>query len=134
MSKDAEKAVAACIAYAKAQAEVRRLSNEIGDALSACHSAYVAKHPDDWTAPMWESHLKQAYAYEEIEETQYTGGRRDYLTSEEQAEVLAECPHCLAAHKAIQQRKTARKTFGAAKRYIGGIGRRAATSQAKEST
>lgn len=125
---DPEKAVAACIAYASAQAEVRRLTNEIGEALNACASAHMERYSgvdcDFGHYPLWESHLKQAYAFEVIEETQYTSGKRDYLDADEQAKILAECPYCLAAHNAIQRRKVARKAFAAAKRYVGGIGRR----------
>jgi hypothetical protein len=124
MSTEADKAIAACVAYAKAQADVRRLTNAIGEALDACRLIHAAKHPDEWTAPEWESHLSQAYAPDH--ESDYGP---DYMEPDEQEAFLAEkCPHCLAAHQAIQQRKVARKAFGAAKRFVGGIGRRASST------
>jgi hypothetical protein len=39
---------------------------------------------------------------------------------------LAEvCPHCLAAHHLVQERKAAKKLFGIAKRRISALGRAA---------
>lgn len=124
-----DKAVAACVAYAKAQAEVKRLTDAIGEALEACRLAHIAKYPDEWTAPGWDSHLSQAYAPDH--ESDYGP---DYMAPDEQEAFLAEkCPHCLAAHHAIQQRKAARKAFGAAKRYVGSIGRAATNPETKPS-
>lgn len=127
MATEAEKAIAACIAYARAGADVARLTKVIGEALNACATAHLEKYAGCVTngeyPPEWESHLKQAYEFEE-DDDYFGDSRRVYMDAEEQAEFLAQCPHCLAAHTAIQQRKEARKKFGAAKRYVGSIGRR----------
>ncbi|WP_180979412.1 hypothetical protein [Janthinobacterium sp. AD80] len=37
--------------------------------------------------------------------------------------LLDDCPYCLAAHNAIQQRKVARKRLGAARRAVTMIGK-----------
>lgn len=133
--KDAQNAVAACVAYAKAQAEVQRLTNEIGEALNACATEHANRFAN-WDTdggeypPEWVSHLKQAYEFDVVDEGYYGDSRRVYMDPADQEEFLAEkCLHCLAAHRAIQQRKTARKAFGAAKRYVGNIGRRSIVKQ-----
>jgi hypothetical protein len=51
-----------------------------------------------------------------------------YMEPDDIREYVAVCPHCLAAHEAIQDRKAARKSLGAAKRAITMIGRKATTA------
>lgn len=118
-----EKALAACVDYAKAKADIKRLSDEIGRHLGACHDAHVEQYKDSRFPPAYRSHLEEAYAFE-VNEDAY-GGVRDYLSEAEQTEVLSACPHCKAAHDAIQARKEAKKRFGIAKRRITLIGRSA---------
>lgn len=59
-------------------------------------------------------HLWDWYHPEVIEETQYTDGGLVYqkITAEEHG---AECPHCYAAHMAIQERKAHRRKLGTVK-------------------
>lgn len=115
------KALAACVEVVAATNEIKRLKRLIGDSLEACRAAYNAENVD--AHPMaWKSHLEMAYAFEILEETQYTEGERIYLDENEQQTVLAACPHCLAAHNAIQDRKQARKRLGNARRAITRIG------------
>ncbi len=118
------KALAACRESAAATKEIKRLSNVIGDSLSACNVAFIQLH-GDFTQTVWRLHIERAYEFEVIEETQYTSGVRDYKTPEEQMEILAECSHCLAAHNAIQDRKKAKKRLANARRAITIIGRSA---------
>lgn len=121
MKTNAEKALVACAQYAKLNSEIKALSSLIGDCLGACLSAQIVSG----NGGKVESHLSTAYTFEYTEgDFEYSDGRR-YLTEEEQLEVLAECPHCMTAHKAVQDRKKARKAFGAAKRSITKIGRSA---------
>lgn len=117
------RALAACRELAAAAGEVKRLKQVIGDGLQACFAAWAEAHPGEITGRPHETHLATAYAFEVEEETQYTSGRRVYLESVEQAELLAACPHCLAAHNAIQERKAARRRLGAARRAVTMIGR-----------
>jgi hypothetical protein len=121
---NAEKALLACVEYAKAKADVARLSKEIGEALEGCYSAFAQGRTHWENLHKYESHLSRAFAYE-VGEREYGEPGRIYLTAEEQAEVLAECPHCMAAYKAVQARKEAKKRLGIAKRRIGIIGKTA---------
>jgi hypothetical protein len=125
---DEQKALKACANYSRLTAEVKRLTRLLSDSLSGCpgvnghlqlpvdrlfdQAAHESHNAD-------ETHLKRAYAAETDDDGQY------FLTHGEQMEVLSACPHCLAAHEAIQARKAARKSLGAAKRQIGLIGRKA---------
>lgn len=121
-----QKALAACRASAAAAKEIARLKQLIGDSLGACHAAWMHLNPGamwDANGREWKSHLSEAYSFEDEEETQYTSGRRAYLPPELQQEVLAQCPHCLAAHNAIQARKQARKQLANARRAITAIGK-----------
>ncbi len=109
----------ACRALVAAAPEVKRLSNLIGDAMSACHEAwYRLQSNNGWNAVGYTLHLETAYAFEVGEE-----GDRDYLSDAQKLEVLAACPHCLAAHNAIQERKAARRRLAAARRAITMIGK-----------
>lgn len=117
-----EKALAACIEYVAAGAEIKRLGAAIGDALCRCHETFASQQGTQWMA--YKSHLEAAYASEENEETQYSEGRKIYLGPADQMEILGACPHCLAAHNAIQDRKKARQRLGNAKRNITRIGKR----------
>jgi hypothetical protein len=125
-----QKALKACGDYARLSAEIKRLTRLLSDSLAACpgvngHLQLTANWPIDqadidlYSAD--ETHLKRAYAFDTDDSGRY------FLTHGEQLEVLSACPHCLAAHNAIQQRKAARKSLGAAKRAITMIGRKALT-------
>lgn len=110
-----QKALKACGDYARLSAEIKRLTREIGTHLGACLDDKEAKgvHPI-------ENCLVEAYAHDEDESGRY------FLTAAEQDEILSKCIYCSAAHLAIQDRKAARKSLGAAKRAITMIGRKAA--------
>lgn len=105
-------------------ADVKRLSTLIGDSIAGCVIAWQEKHCDkdgnhrNPSGEQHESHLKAAYEFDEDDD-----GDRAYLTPAEQIEILAVCPHCLAAHHAIQERKAARRKLGAARRAVTMIGR-----------
>jgi hypothetical protein len=122
MKTKEQKALAACVELVAAAKEVKRLKSLIGDSLSACHAAFDALMLDGHPL-VWESHLGSAYAFETFDPTQYTEGKRVYLDNAEQQAILSACPHCLAAHNAIQERKQARKRLGNARRQITLIGR-----------
>lgn len=119
---DAEKALTACGAIVAAKDEVKRLTKSIGDHLSACLLVNSPLIGQDGVA--WETHLAKAYWYWVDEETQYTEGRRVYFDDDEQIEILADCPHCMAAHIAIQDRKKAKLRLANARRSVTLIGRR----------
>lgn len=99
-------AIAACRNYVIAGSEVRRLSKSIVAAIDRCGDNG--------------SHLNEAYEFDTDDE-----GTRHYLSHEDQIEVLSACPHCLAAHNAIQERKLARKRLGIAKRAVSRAGKAA---------
>ena len=110
----------ACAEYAKASAEVRRIGKVIGAARCACFEA----QPDESEAV---DHLKLAYETEkEISDSGY--GHDVYFANHDddvEGYLMERCPHCYAAHMAIQERKKARQLLGVAKRRIGILGRSA---------
>ena len=125
------KASKACADYARLSADIRRLTREIGDRLSGCLGVEGRlKLPDCASAGEAmeyqkgdETHLARAYRGEVVD-----GVWEPYLrhySASELVEQLSVCPHCLAAHEAIQARKAARKSLGSAKRAITMIGRKA---------
>ena len=130
MKNKEEKALAACIESVAAANEVKQLKKIINESLSACRDAWgKANHNNDHDehGNLYALHLETAYAFEVIEHGDYnkdshhdTG--RYYLTPEEQQAILSVCPHCMAAHNAIQDRKQARKRLGNARRAITRIG------------
>jgi len=119
------RALAACRELVSATGEVKRLTRIIGDGVRACLAEFAKADPGNFTA-QHAPHLAAAYAHIVIEEaTQYDSGEVGYLPLSDQLEILAECPFCLSAHNAIQERKVARKRLGAARRAVTMIGRAA---------
>lgn len=112
----AVRALAACASHVRAKNEIKRLTELIGTSLSACFFEHQREHPNT----EYVSHLQQAY---EFDVDEYVG--RTYLDEADQLELLSDCPHCLAAHHAIQERKKAKKSLGAARRTITMIGKSA---------
>lgn len=118
-----QKALIACKAYADTNKKIKRLGNEIGALFSSCIAVQSHKWRDknltenSWNCPQFEPCLKKYYQPYVDDDGTY------YMTDVELREAL-ECPHCLAAHDLIQERKKARKTLGAAKRAITMIGRK----------
>ena len=123
-----QKALKVCADYARLSAEIKRLTRLLSDSLAACpgvngHLQLTAEWPFDQESINLmnadETHLKRAYAVYTDEDGSY------WSTRSEQLEILSACPHCLTADAAIQARKAARKSLGAAKRAITMIGRKA---------
>lgn len=121
-----DKYKSACIEYSKASSEVKRLGRVIGEALSACYSAQLEAwqkdHPDSWMAPPHVEHLKLAY---EMDQERIDFGYEKYFVHHEddvEGYLQEQCPHCYAAHLAIQERKKARQLFGIAKRRVSFMG------------
>lgn len=132
-----QKALKACADYARLLDEIKRLTREIGDRLSGCLGVDGRLKLPDWASAGEameyrkedETHLKQAYRGEVVD-----GVWEPYLRHYSASELVGQlsvCPHCLAAHNAIQERKQARKSLGAAKRAITMIGRRAMAAEAQ---
>lgn len=126
----------ACMTYEQAARQVSDLTKRIGEAINRCDITGLAmesEHPGPDTAALWDStmriktHLWQAYHETTEVDHYYHEDRR--LNDGEQEEFLinADCPHCLEAWRLVQERKVARKAFGAAKRAIRQIGRSAIT-------
>lgn len=117
----------ACSEYAKASADVRRLSKVIGDALSACHSAQepVLQEVDGVEVLDSVDHLKMAYAMDK-EPADSGYGYQLYFANHDGdvgGYLQGRCSHCYAAHMAIQERKESRRRLGVAKRRICILGR-----------
>jgi hypothetical protein len=120
-----QKALKACAEYARLSAEIKRMTRVLSDSLSACPGVngnlqlpafgFSQDAVDRCNAD--QTHLKSAY------ESDCDDSGRYFLTRTEQLEILAACAHCQAADQAIQARKAARKSLGAAKRQITLIGR-----------
>lgn len=110
-----EACVRACLEYDHCASEIARLTRAIGDALSGCARA---------AEPGGENHLTDAYATIDDGPDNVR-----FLSDVEQAELLAPCPACARAHELIQQRKAMRIRWGAAKRRVRAIARRAAAPE-----
>ncbi|CAG4887764.1 hypothetical protein [Paraburkholderia saeva] len=127
-----DKSLRYCVEYARLSAEIKRLTRDIGEALDGCpgeHGKRQSSQTEDGRTIFGgdddETHLKAAYKPEEVE-SDYSGVDLEYLSDAAIREHLSGvCPACLAAHEAIQQRKAARKSFGAVKRSIMATGRSA---------
>lgn len=118
------KALKACADYARLNAEIKRLTTVIGEHIGKCPGVNGDLQPaddDGWYARANKdrTHLKEAYT----PDVQGFPPERVFMEDADVLEYLADCPHCLAAHEAIQARKAARKQFAAVKRSIGAIGR-----------
>ena len=123
----AEKALAACIAHAKAKDEIARLSTEIGEHLCRCPGVNGETDADAPSIPFKDHQTHLARSYEPRLDDGYFEPVRSFLSNKEIVALLTEeCSHCLAAHNAIQTRKQARQKLGAARRWITRIGREAA--------
>ena len=118
----------AILQLAQARALVGALSRRIGDALGACHSQQTNQaFSDDFV-----DHLKNAYSMTRDEDQwgqpvtyfeNHDGDAGAYLSTV--------CPHCRAAHDAIQERKLAKKQYGIAKRRISLMGSTMVKKQSK---
>jgi len=105
-----EKALKACAEHARLSAEIKALTKAIGESIGKCQGV---------DGDLNHTHLKEAYE-------PYIQGfplEAAYMEPEDVSEYLAVCPHCLAAHEAVQARKAARKSLGAVKRHITMLGR-----------
>lgn len=122
-----EKALELVTRYAVLTKQIKAFKAAIGGNLDKC-KGYSGKR-GDVDADGWpvanrgeedskgrekDVHLWAWYTPEVAEETQYTDGGLVYQTIAAD-EHGAECPHCYAAHLAIQERKAARKSLGAVK-------------------
>ena len=100
----ANKHAEACLNYALKAAAIKRLTREISAALDNCAGVRgdiiinCGDSSDD------ETHLHYYYARRQDPEG-------------------IDCPHCLAAHGLVQQRKKARLALGAAKRWVVMLGK-----------
>ena len=118
------RALSACRELVACRTEVERLGGIIGNALGSCHDEFARaqekKNSSLWEAKWetYESHLSTAYKPDVDDD-----GDAHYLSNDEIVAMLAVCPHCLAAHNAIQERKAARRKLGAARRAVTIIGR-----------
>lgn len=112
-----QRALAACRELVAATAEVSRLSRVIGENLGACP---LITDPIEYGPKGPVTHLSMAYAAEEIEDDSEWGGTHKEWNSQH---LLNDCPHCMAAHLAVQERKQARQRLGKAKRAVTILGK-----------
>lgn len=119
-----------CAEYEQAAQRVSTLTKQIGAALQACSITGLA-HESDFPGPdtmqLWDGdkvkhHLWQAY-HETTDSDCYHEERRLNLGEQEEFLRDADCEHCLRAWHLIEERKVARKAFGAAKRAVRSVGR-----------
>lgn len=114
-----QKALRACADYARLSGEIASLKSALGDHLGKCVGVRTPELGDS-------THLSVAYTPEVVEsDSHYEDAHNVFMTDVEIRKYLAICPHCLAAHEAIQARKAARRSLGAAKRSISMLGRAA---------
>lgn len=123
-----QKALELVTRYAALTKHIKALKSRIGENMDKCkgfsgHRGEVMDAEGTFVFPRGEEdsrgrekdlHLWAWYTPKVIEETQYTDGCLVYQSITD-AEHGAECPHCYAAHLAIQERKAARKSLGAVK-------------------
>lgn len=110
-------AVKACADYARLMREIASLKTALGDHLGKCPGVRTPEHGDS-------THLGLAYIPELSGGSEYYEPTQVWKSESQIRDFLAICPHCLAAHEAIQARKAARRSLGAAKRQISLIGRK----------
>ena len=112
----AERALNACVEYAKQSALIKDCKNTIGRQMEACHSENNGSVTRDL-----DTHLSMLLSHRFVT---IEGGYMDpeevkvFLSVSERDAILALCPHCAFAYEAIQIRKGARKALGNAKRAI----------------
>ena len=120
----------AILQLAQTRAAFEALSRRIGDALGACEAQQLRE-----TSNNSADHLKDAYAI--TRESSEFGGTDFYFDNHDgdAGEYLSGiCPHCRAAHDAIQDRKLARKQYGIAKRRVSLMGSTMLKAEAKKVT
>lgn len=110
------RALDACRKYVAAGAEIKRLTKAIGDTLDKCPGTGRQAETEESFRP---THLREWYVHgDRLGEWGFMGcGGPDYKAD------FKACPHCVLADSLIQERKAARQTYGAAKRFIGKIGK-----------
>lgn len=120
-----EKALTLVRRYANANRRIKALSKAISDNLDRCagidgkrleleDGCFVHQRDTDSKGRDKSTHL-WAWYQPDVADSGYLGDP-DLVWPEISAdEHGAECPHCYAAHLAIQQRKAARREFGAIK-------------------
>lgn len=104
------KAMEACRAYAKASDDIKRLTKEIGSALTNCNGVN-GKLWDFCGRDEDETHLNAHYR---LANADLQHGERS---------PLEDCEHCAKAERLIRDRRHARQSLGAAKRFITRIGK-----------
>jgi len=125
MNDYAQNALKVLIEQAGAKEMIACLSKEIGDSLESCRKQNQTEGNYDF-----DPHLFSAYKPVVIEDD-WGDADTHYRTSEEVIEFLHDCPHCLAAHHAVQERKKWKKKLatlrgtatkiGLAARYMSSI-------------
>lgn len=132
-------AIDAIIRYEQEAANVAALTKRIGKAMQRCAIfglANESEHPGHDTQALWDGNRIKTHlwhAYNDLIESDHYFGMVRMDEGEQQTFLMDEdCPHCLEAWNLIQQRKEARKAFGAAKRAIRNMGRAAIAKQSKE--
>lgn len=108
-----------CIAYAKAVAEVRRLTKIISP--TECTEMASSEFQAGWPGPSTpiEPCISRLFSLKPT-----PGEDNDYYR-EQSGEIESEmCTRCVESLKAVRERKDARKTLGAAKRAVEAIGKR----------
>jgi hypothetical protein len=121
----ADKALAACREYSKIQDRIKELTRFIGSEHAQCNLVTL-KFDGIGDPPEWKSHLMRAYEPEVVENDWGHGTHKDWLAPDDVVEAIKDCPHCLAAHEAIQARKGERRKLGIVKRRITLLGKTAA--------
>lgn len=111
-----QRALNACVEYAKQSALIKDCKREIFERTHACYEAnggYVTLDGG--------SHLSMAISHRVIDTYDSFDDPdtfQKFLTDSERQAVLDQCQHCELAYEAIQIRKAARKSLGNAKRAI----------------
>lgn len=120
-----EKALTLVRRYADTNRRIKDLSKAIGDSLVQCvgldgkrleleDGCFVRQRDTDNKGRDKSTHLWHWYQ-PDVADSGYAGGPDLVWAEITAAEHGAECPHCYAAHLAIQERKAARREFGAIK-------------------
>lgn len=135
-----KRALDACIELVRLKGEIKALTAAISDALSQCPGVNGSLLPLDDNASMgavmeWSrkvkddsTHVKEAYSPDIGDH-----GKGVWMSEKEIRDYLSEqCPHCLAAHEAIQKRREARKQLGIVSRKLTAAGRAATRAASKK--
>jgi hypothetical protein len=121
-----DKFKSACVEYEKQRAAIVSISKDLQHKRAECWAAQGFGDPFSENSN-YIDHLAMAYEMEYTPSDSGYGDEKTFVHHDDDVVGYLEeaCPHCLAAHYLVQERKAAKKLFGIAKRRISALVRAA---------